>query len=402
MICVSIHVFQMTSTENEREVGKEKEDDMMDLTDEEATKLLGENSNVSDHSDELQIDDPAAEALARKLIEDNEKMDVEIVENAEVVEKREEVVEKRVEEVENREEVVEKGEEEVAKGVDSEKGEEEGYQKVEKRRKRGKKGMEEEERVEVEVMGGGEKGVEKKEVGTEKVVEKAEVGEKGDAKEVEEEGSEWIVWWENDWAEVVLGKGWDMERIRGAGGVERGLFERVFRVGRAFVRTGDRVRLDEEAWAKVAFGERDRELNSLRVVMEVALRFCEEGGVETRISNVLWHAMTRWEKLELEIAKRHVCLGAELRGKEGEKPDLVGKRRRAVEEVRLELKRERERSRRGVKVARRTVAGGVGGGNAVAGGVGGGNAVAGGVGGGNVWQQRGVAAVARQEAKVVG
>ena len=31
--------------------------------------------------------------------------------------------------------------------------------------------------------------------------------------------------------------------------------------------------------------------------MEVVLRFCreEEGGVDTRISDVLWHAMTRFE-----------------------------------------------------------------------------------------------------------
>ena len=301
----------MTSTETEREVGKEKDKEVnMDITEDEEKELLKDNvsGNVED---ELQNVDPAEEALVRKLLDDTDRMDVEIEE------KREEVVEKR-------DEVEEKREEEVAKGADNEKGEEVGFQTVEKKRRRRKeegvreRGTEEEERVEVEEMGGGEKGMEKEAVGMEKGVEKAEVGkeivgEKGDAKEVEEKGREWIVWWENDLAEVVVGKGWTMEKIRGAGRVEKGLFERLFKVGKAFVRSGDKWRLDGEDWARVTYGERDRELNSLRIVMEIALRFCgeEEGGVDTRVSDVLWHSMTVFEKLELKIAKRHVCQGME-------------------------------------------------------------------------------------------
>ena len=109
--------------------------------------LLRENVSGND---ELQIVDPAEEALVRKLLDDTEKMDVE------VEEKRDELEEKR--------------EEEVAKGADNEKGEEVGFQTVEKKKRRKKemgvreKGTEE-ERVEVEEMGAGEKGMEKEAVG---------------------------------------------------------------------------------------------------------------------------------------------------------------------------------------------------------------------------------------------
>ena len=109
-----------------------------------------------------------------------------------------------------------------------------------------------------------------------------------------------------------------MERIRGAGGVEKVLFERLFRVGKSFVRSGDKWRLEGEDWARVAYGNRDRELNSLRIVMEIAIRFCgeEEGEVDTRVSDVLWHSMIMFEKLE--VAKRHMCQGMELRRPVGE------------------------------------------------------------------------------------
>ena len=169
------------------------------------------------------------------------------------------------------------------------------------------------------------------------MVGKDTVGERGDMKEVEEEGKEWVVWWEDGLAEVEEGKGdWSRDKIKGMGGVEKELFDRMFRVGKTFMRIGDGYRAEGEEWARVERHNRDRELNSLRIVMEVAIRFCgeEQGGVEARVSNVLWYTMTGFEKHELYVAKRHLYQGQELKGQEGERADLVGKRKRALVEVR--------------------------------------------------------------------
>ena len=61
---------------------------------------------------------------------------------------------------------------------------------------------------------------------------------------------------------------------------------------------------------------RDRELNSLRIVMEVAIRFCrpEQGGVKARVTDVIWCSMTGFVKNELYVAKRYLYQGQELKG----------------------------------------------------------------------------------------
>ena len=81
---------------------------------------------------------------------------------------------------------------------------------------------------------------------------KDKVGERVDVKEVEEEGKELVVWWKDDLAVVVEGKGdWSRDRIRGMGGVEKGVSDRIFRVGRTSVRSGDGYGRSGRGWVGI-------------------------------------------------------------------------------------------------------------------------------------------------------